>query len=61
MSKSDDQYPPDEARQRFEAALRGSRKVGHVPMKSMTPKKAKDQPKPDKKSKASVQVAFFAI
>jgi hypothetical protein len=36
-----DPYGDKEAQRRFEAALRGSREVGHKTMKSMTPKEPK--------------------
>jgi hypothetical protein len=39
MSEKD--FSKQEAQRRFEAALRGARLVGHKPMKSMTPKRAK--------------------
>jgi hypothetical protein len=45
-------YSEDEAQKRFEAALRGSRKVGHMPMESLTPKPPKGQQK-RKPAKAS--------
>jgi hypothetical protein len=56
MTKKDAQenYSEDEARKRFEAALRGARIAGHKPMESLTQGKAKKQQKPKKKSKASV-------
>lgn len=38
--KENDEYPPAEAKRRFEAALRGS-KVGHTPMKDISPKAPK--------------------
>ena len=34
-------YPENEARRRFEAALRGSRKVGHVPIEKHDSKAAR--------------------
>lgn len=34
-----DKYSDREAKRRFEAALRGSREVGHKTMSSMTPKR----------------------
>jgi hypothetical protein len=43
MTHSKDGYPPEEARHRFEAALRGAREVGHEPMKDMPKKRAKKQ------------------
>ncbi len=42
---SGDDYAPEEAARRFEAALRGSRKVGHMPRESLTPKTPKEQQK----------------
>jgi len=47
------QYDKKEARERFEAALRGARAAGHKPMDSLTHAKSKRQQKPKKKSKAS--------
>lgn len=35
-----DQYSDEEAKRRFEAALRGAREVGHEPMKSFVRKRA---------------------
>jgi hypothetical protein len=53
-SKSDsEKFSPDEARRRFEAALKGARIAGHKPMESLTRSKVKKQRKPAKKSKAS--------
>jgi hypothetical protein len=46
MKKPDDQYSPDEAKERMRAALLGARVVGHVPMK---PKKAVKKAKPKKR------------
>jgi hypothetical protein len=43
--KSDDSYGPEEAQQRFRAALKGARIAGHKPMESLARKKAKAQPK----------------
>jgi hypothetical protein len=37
----DEQYSEDEAKRRFEAALRGAREVGHESMKDITPKRPK--------------------
>src|SRR5258708_11100956 len=34
MSKSKDEFPPEEAARRLVAALRGARIAGHVPMKA---------------------------
>jgi hypothetical protein len=39
-SKADDQFSPEETQRRFEAALRGARKVGHKPMKDIPKKRA---------------------
>jgi hypothetical protein len=36
-----EQYSDEEAKCRFEAALRGAREVGHEPMKNITPKRSK--------------------
>jgi hypothetical protein len=47
--KSDDQYSPEEAKQRMLAALRGARLAGHMPMKAKkTVKKTKLKKKPSK-------------
>jgi len=37
----DESYSEDEAKRRFEAALRGARVVGHEPMKDIPPKRSK--------------------
>jgi hypothetical protein len=39
--RSDDEYRAEETQRRFQAARRGSRKVGPQPMKNMPPKRAK--------------------
>jgi hypothetical protein len=53
-SKSDDQdFSPAEARNRFEAALKGARVAGHKPMESLKRSTVKKGRKPKKKSKAS--------
>jgi hypothetical protein len=44
--KPDDQYSPEEAKERMVAALKGARLAGHVPMKA---KKAAKKTKPKKK------------
>jgi hypothetical protein len=44
-----DQYGKKEAKDRFEAALRGSRNVGPKPMKDMASKRDKD-PMPGKRN-----------
>jgi hypothetical protein len=36
----DDQYSDEEAKRRFEAALRGAREVGHEAMKDIPPKRS---------------------
>jgi hypothetical protein len=36
-----DDYSKEETQRRFEAALRGAKDVGHKPMKSIPPKRAK--------------------
>jgi hypothetical protein len=46
--KSDEKYSAKEARERFEAALRGARVAGHKPMKPSPAKKAKAKKKPGK-------------
>jgi hypothetical protein len=38
--KSDDQYSPQEAKERMKAALLGARLAGHVPMKAKSKKTA---------------------
>jgi hypothetical protein len=45
MAKANERYPDDEARRRFEAALRGARIAGPQHAKSVTPKKGKAQRK----------------
>ncbi|MGH6850071.1 MAG: hypothetical protein ACREDD_06445 [Methylocella sp.] len=40
--KRDDQYPDEQVQRRFEAALRGARKVGHKPMKSLPRRRVGD-------------------
>lgn len=51
VNKSSDQYSGKEARERFEAALRGARLVGHKPMSEISPRagKRKRQARPAKK------------
>jgi hypothetical protein len=43
MASNDPEFTPEEARKRFEAALKGARIAGHKPMESLTRKKAKKQ------------------
>jgi hypothetical protein len=43
--KPADHFDEEETKQRFEAALRGARAVGPIPMKELPPKRAK---KPDR-------------
>ncbi|WP_291571208.1 hypothetical protein [Bradyrhizobium sp.] len=50
QKKSDDQYSPEEAKERMRAALLGARVAGHVPMKAK-PKAKKTKPR--KRQKAS--------
>jgi hypothetical protein len=38
-----DEYSEEEAKRRFEAALRGAREVGHEPMKDIPPKRFKPE------------------
>ena len=45
MKKSDEQYSEQEAQQRFQAALKGALNTPPKPLKSMTPKRDKAQPK----------------
>jgi hypothetical protein len=52
MKKSDERYSDQEAQQRFQAALKGALNTPPKPLKSMTPKRAKLQPKKRKKAKA---------
>ena len=49
MKDKRDEFTEAEAALRFEAALRGSRKAGHVPMDKLTRKDPKRQEKPAKK------------
>jgi hypothetical protein len=44
------QYSAEEAKRRFEAALRGAREVGHESMKDISPKRHKPQ-KPRRETK----------
>jgi hypothetical protein len=47
--KPDDQYSPEEAKERMKAALLGARLAGHVPMKAKkAAKKIKSKKKPGK-------------
>jgi hypothetical protein len=49
MAKSSgEKYSNSEARQRFQAALRGARLAGAKPMKSMARKQKKEKTKPGK-------------
>lgn len=50
--RDSDNYSDKAAKQRFEAALRGARAVGHKPMERASQAKIKKKQKP-KKSKAS--------
>ena len=43
--KSDDDYSPEEAKKRLEAALRGARLAGHKPMESLINKNSKAKKK----------------
>jgi hypothetical protein len=49
MNKSRDQFPKEEAQERFTAALKGARLAGHRPMESLRAK-PKKQRKPKKKA-----------
>jgi hypothetical protein len=53
MSQKKDEvdFSPQEASDRFAAALKGARLAGHKPMESLTRKKVKAQPKKSKKAK----------
>jgi hypothetical protein len=48
--KKNDQYSAQEAKQRFEAALRGARVAGHKPMSDLPKKRTAKKPKPKKRS-----------
>jgi hypothetical protein len=45
MAQNKDQYSDKEAKARFEAALRGGLSTPPKPLKSMTPKRKKAQPR----------------
>jgi hypothetical protein len=45
-SKNDDQYSPEESKERMVAALKGARLAGHVPMKKKPVAKKTSKPKP---------------
>jgi hypothetical protein len=45
IKKSDEQYSAQEAEQRFQAALKGALNTPPKPLKSMTRKRPKAQPK----------------
>jgi hypothetical protein len=47
--KPDDQYSPEEAKERMKAALLGARLAGHVPMKAKKAKKAAKKVKAKKR------------
>lgn len=49
----DEMFSEEEAQRRFEAALRGSKIVGHKPMKDIAPKRPKPERRTRKKPKAS--------
>jgi hypothetical protein len=51
-ARNDDQHSGEEARKRFEAALRGARIAGAQHKESMTPKR----PKPQRKSVVSNRI-----
>ena len=51
MVSKDSEYSPTEARERFEAALKGARIAGHKPKENLTQKKKKAQKK-NRKSKS---------
>lgn len=44
-NKPEDEYSEDEAKRRFEQALRGAKIAGHKPMKEISPKRGKKQRK----------------
>jgi len=52
QNSNNEQYNSDEARKRFEAALRGARIAGPKHNESLTPKRLRKQSKKRKKSKA---------
>lgn len=45
MNKPDEQFSEEEAKRRFEAALRGARAVGPLPMKEVPPKRPRKRNK----------------
>jgi hypothetical protein len=47
--KSDDQYSPEEAKERMKAALLGARIAGHMPMKAAKIRKAAKKTRPKKR------------
>lgn len=49
QDSASDKYSEKEAKERFEAALRGARIAGHKPMKAQTKKAAKQVAKPRRK------------
>jgi hypothetical protein len=49
--KPDDQYSPQEAKERMKAALLGARLAGHVPMKAKEKPKVKKAARKTKKQK----------
>jgi hypothetical protein len=51
-SKSGEQFTEEEARKRFETALRGARLAGPKHNESLTPKRARTQRKKSKKTKS---------
>jgi hypothetical protein len=51
--KDDDQYSPEEAKERMTAALKGARLAGHVPMKKKP--KAKKAAKKSKSKPSSAR------
>ena len=51
--RDDDRYDEDEARARFEAALRGSRIVGHKPMSELKVKSSAKRKRAKRKSETA--------
>jgi hypothetical protein len=51
MSEKDEQYSEQEAQQRFQAALKGALNTPPKPLKSMTRKRPRAQPKKGAKGK----------
>ena len=50
MKQKDEQYSEKESQERFQALLKGALNTPAKPLKSMTPKRVKKQPKKQRKS-----------